>query len=97
MVLALVMFVLVATGAVALWMVYVLAFLLGLVFVVDMPTRQSFVVELVGPDEVPNAVGLNSAMFNTGRVVGPAVAGVLIATVGIGLDLPAQRRCRTWP
>ena len=83
MVLALVMFVLVATGAVALWMVYGLAFLLGLVFAVDMPTRQSFVVELVGPDEVPNAVGLNSAMFNTGRVVGPAVAGVLIATVGL--------------
>ncbi len=83
MMLALVMFVLVATGAVALWMVYGLAFLLGLVFAVDMPTRQSFVVELVGPDEVPNAVGLNSAMFNTGRVVGPAVAGVLIATVGI--------------
>ncbi|MEA2973554.1 MAG: hypothetical protein QOG82_2012 [Actinomycetota bacterium] len=83
MVLALVMFVLVATGAVALWMVYGLAFLLGLVFAVDMPTRQSFVVELVGPDEVPNAVGLNSAMFNSGRVVGPAVAGVLIATVGL--------------
>src|SRR5205085_1640255 len=83
MALAVVMFVLVATGAVALWMVYVLAFLLGLVFMVDMPTRQSFVVELVGADEVPNAVGLNSAMFNTGRVVGPAVAGILIATVGI--------------
>ncbi|HVF14740.1 MAG TPA: MFS transporter [Acidimicrobiales bacterium] len=82
MVLALVMFVLVATGAVALWMVYALALLLGLVFMVDMPTRQSFVVELVGPDEVANAVGLNSAMFNTGRVVGPALAGVLIATVG---------------
>ena len=82
MVLALVMFVLVATGAVALWMIYALAFLLGLVFMVDMPTRQSFVVEMVGPDEMPNAVGLNSAMFNTGRVVGPAAAGVLIATVG---------------
>ena len=83
LVLALVMFVLVATGAVALWMIYVMAFLLGLVFMVDMPTRQSFVVEMVGPGELPNAVGLNSAMFNTGRVVGPAVAGVLIATVGI--------------
>jgi len=83
MLLALVMFVLVATGAVTLWMIYVLAFLLGLVFMVDMPTRQSFVVEMVGPDEMPNAVGLNSAMFNTGRVVGPAIAGVLIATVGI--------------
>ncbi len=83
MTLAVVMFVLVATGAVVLWMVYALALLLGLVFMVDMPTRQSFVIELVGPDEVPNAVGLNSAMFNTGRTVGPAVAGILIATVGI--------------
>ena len=97
MVLALVMFVLVATGAVALWMVYVLAFLLGLVFMVDMPTRQSFVIEMVGPDEVPNAVGLNSAMFNTGRVVGPAVAGVLIATVGTASTFLAQRRSPTWP
>jgi MFS family permease len=82
MALALVMFVLVVTGAVTLWMIYALAFLLGLVFMVDMPTRQSFVVELVGADDVANAVGLNSAMFNTGRTVGPAVAGVLIATVG---------------
>ncbi len=84
MALAVAMFALVATGAITLWMVYTLAFLLGLVFVVDMPTRQSFVVELVGPAELPNAVGLNSAMFNSGRVIGPAVAGVLIATVGIG-------------
>ena len=96
MVLALVMFVLVATGAVALWMVYVLAFLLGLVFMVDMPTRQSFVVELVGPDELPNAVGLNSAMFNAGRMVGPAVAGVLIATVGTASTFLLNAR-PTWP
>jgi MFS family permease len=82
-VLALVMFALVATGAVALWMVFVLAFLQGLVFAVDMPTRQAFVVEMVGPDQVPNAVGLNSAMFNIGRMVGPALAGVVIATAGI--------------
>lgn len=83
MVLAVAMFGLVATGVVTLWMVYLFAFLLGLVFTVDMPTRQSFVVELVGPEQVANAVGLNSAMFNTGRVVGPAVAGILIATAGI--------------
>ena len=81
--LAFVLWLLVATGAVALWMVYVLAFLLGLVTVVDLPTRHAFVIEMVGGDEVPNAVGLNSAVFNTGRLVGPAVAGVLIAGVGV--------------
>jgi MFS family permease len=76
---------LVVTDAVQLWMVEVFAFLLGMVFVVDMPTRQSFVVEMVGPDEVPNAVGLNSAMFNAGRLIGPALAGVIISTAGVGL------------
>ena len=64
-------------------MVYVLAFLLGAVQAVDLPTRQSFVTEMVGPGEVANAVGLNSASFNTARVLGPAVAGGLIAVVGI--------------
>ena len=82
-VLALALWGLVASGAVQLWMVYVLAFLLGVVTMVDMPTRQSFVIEMVGPDEVPNAVGLNSAMFNTGRILGPAAAGVMIASFGI--------------
>jgi MFS family permease len=53
------------------------------VTMVDMPTRQSFVIEMVGPDEVPNAVGLNSAMFNAGRILGPTAAGVTIATLGI--------------
>jgi MFS family permease len=81
--LALVLWALVATHTVELWMVYVLAFLLGMVTMVDMPTRQAFVIEMVGPDEVPNAVGLNSAMFNTGRILGPAAAGVTIATLGI--------------
>jgi len=74
---------LVATGRVELWMVYVFAFLLGVVTMVDMPTRQSFVIEMVGPEEVPNAVGLNSAMFNTGRILGPAAAGIVIASFGI--------------
>jgi MFS family permease len=81
--LALILWALVATGAVELWMVYVMAFLLGMVTMVDMPTRQSFVIEMVGPDEVPNAVGLNSAMFNTGRILGPAAAGITIAWLGI--------------
>jgi MFS family permease len=81
--LALVLGVLTATGAVRLWVVYVLALLLGCATAFDMPTRQAFVSEMVGPDRVTNAVGLNSAVFNSARVVGPAVAGVLIAAVGI--------------
>ena len=81
--LALVLGVLTATGAVRLWMVYVLALLLGCATSFDMPTRQAFVSEMVGPDRVTNAVGLNSAVFNSARVVGPAVAGVLIAAIGI--------------
>ena len=81
--LALVLGVLTATGAVRLWMVYALALLLGCATAFDMPARQSFVSEMVGPDRVANAVGLNSASFNTARVLGPAAAGGLIAVVGI--------------
>jgi MFS family permease len=81
--LALVLGVLTATGAVRLWMLYVLALLLGCATAFDMPTRQAFVTEMVGPDRLANAIGLNSAVFNSARVVGPAVAGVLIAAVGI--------------
>jgi MFS family permease len=81
--LALALGVLTATGAVRLWMVYALALLLGCVTAFDMPARQAFVSEMVGPDRVANAVGLNSASFNTARVLGPAAAGVLIAVVGI--------------
>ena len=64
-------------------MVYALALLLGVATAFDMPAGQAFVSEMVGPDRVANAVGLNSASFNTARVVGPAVAGGLIAVVGI--------------
>ena len=69
-------------GAASLYDVYLFAFLLGLVTAVDNPTRQSFVSELVGGKELPNAVGLNSATFNAARIVGPAVAGLLIEGVG---------------
>ncbi len=72
------------TGVVALWHVYVLALLLGVATSVDTPTRQAFVTELVGPELVPNAVSLNSATFNTARIVGPAVAGVMITGIGTG-------------
>jgi len=82
-VLAVVLWTIVLTGVVDLWMIYVLAFLLGCVTVFDNPTRQAFVIEMVGMDDVANAVGLNSAVFNGARLVGPAVAGVLIGTIGI--------------
>jgi MFS family permease len=70
------------SGAVALWHVYALAFALGIASAIDAPVRQAFVTELVGPSLLPNAVGLNSATFNTARVLGPAVAGLLIASSG---------------
>jgi MFS family permease len=72
------------SGAVQLWHVYALAFGLGLASVVDTPVRQAFVSEMVGPDDLPNAVSLNSATFNSARIVGPALAGAAIAAVGTG-------------
>jgi MFS family permease len=73
------------TGTAEIWHVYVLAFLLGTAAVFDAPARQSFVSEIVERDDVSNAVGLNSASFNAARIVGPAVAGVLIAALGGGV------------
>jgi MFS family permease len=70
---------------VAVWHIFVLAFLLGVVNSIDMPARQSFVVEMVGSDDVANAVALNSAVFNGARIVGPAIAGVLIGLIGTAL------------
>ncbi len=69
-------------AAASLYDVYLFAFLLGLATAVDNPTRQSFVSELVGGKDLPNAVGLNSATFNAARIVGPALAGLLIDGVG---------------
>jgi MFS family permease len=74
---------LVASGSVRLWMVWALASLYGFINVIDNPSRQSFVVEMVGPDDLANAVGLNSVIVNSSRIVGPALAGMLIATVGM--------------
>jgi predicted MFS family arabinose efflux permease len=74
---------LVWSGHVRYWHVGLLALLLGCANVVDMPTRQSFVVEMVGRQALGNAVALNSAAFNGARIVGPAVAGLLIARVGV--------------
>ncbi len=82
--LAFTMGVLVVTGTVQVWHVYVMAFVLGLVACVEVPTRQSFVVEMVGRRDLPNAIALNSSSFNLARIVGPAVAGVLMSWIGTG-------------
>ncbi len=76
--------VLTITGLVRLWQVDLFAFLLGCVTAFDAPARQTFVAELVGETDLPNAVGLNSTSFNAARTVGPAVAGMLIGVVGSG-------------
>ncbi len=83
--LALVLGLLTVTGVVRLWMVFVLAVALGTVNSVDQPARQTFVPEMVGRDRVQNAVSLNSVLTNAARAIGPAAAGVLIATVGVGV------------
>lgn len=80
--LALILGVLAVTGMVRPWHIYVLAFGLGLATVVDNPTRQSFAIEMVGKDDLQNAIGLNSAVFNLARIAGPAVAGLVIAVIG---------------
>lgn len=81
--LALILGTLVATGLVRVWMVYILAFCLGIVNVFDNPTRQTFYIELVGPDHLRNAVTLYSILINLARIIGPAIAGALIAAVGL--------------
>jgi len=82
--LALVLGVLVVSGQVQLWQVYLVAFLLGCATAFDVPARQTFVSELVPDHHLTNAVALNSTSFQTARLVGPALAGVLIAVVGTG-------------
>ncbi|MGH3483635.1 MAG: MFS transporter [Nocardioidaceae bacterium] len=78
--------ILAVTGLAEAWHVYVLAFLFGTGTAFDAPARQSFVVEMVGTDDLANAVGLNSASFNTARIIGPAAAGGLIAVLGSGVS-----------
>jgi MFS family permease len=71
-------------GIITPWQVYLLAGLRGAVLVLDAPARQALTFQMVGRDELPNAVALNSSLFNAARVVGPAVGGVVVATVGVG-------------
>jgi MFS family permease len=87
-VLALGLGLLVAADAIALWHVYLLAAALGVISSLDTPARQSFVAEMVGPEHLANAVSLNSTAFNAARLIGPAIAGALIAVSG-GNTAPA--------
>ncbi len=80
---AIIVAVLTATGQIQMSHLYILTGILGCALAIDNPTRQAFVSELVGPDDLPNAVALNSSVFNATRIIGPSVAGVLIAAFGI--------------
>jgi len=84
MILAFILAALTLAGIIAVWHILVLATLQGIVNSFDMPARQSFVVEMVGKDDLPNAIALNSTMFNSARMIGPAVGGLLVALVGEG-------------
>ncbi len=84
MLLAFVLAALTLTGKIQVWHVFVLAALLGVVNAFDIPGRQSFLVDMVGKEDLMNAIALNSSMFNGARVIGPAVAGVLVARLGEG-------------
>src|SRR5579872_244415 len=84
MLLALVLALLTLTGKVQVWHIFVLAALLGVVNAFDIPGRQSSLVDMVGKEDLMNAIALNSSMFNGARVIGPAVAGVLVARLGEG-------------
>lgn len=82
---ALLLWALVATGSVQLWQIYVLAMLLGLTTCLDQPARSAFVVEMVGREDLPNVVALNSSLLNLSRIVGPGLAGIIIAASGVTL------------
>ncbi len=84
MVLAALLAILTLTGPIRIWEIFLLAGLLGTVNAFDIPARQSFVVELVGREDLPNAIALNSSMFNAARLVGPALAGFAVAAIGEG-------------
>ncbi len=88
---ALVLGLLVVAGVVQVWEIALLAALLGLNNAFENPARQSFMLEMVGPEHLRNAVSLNSVLVNVARAIGPAVAGILIATVGDRGLLPGQR------
>jgi MFS family permease len=85
MIQALLMAALTLTHKITVWEIFVLALLLGVCNAYDIPARQSFLVEMVGSEDLMNAIALNSSMFNGARIVGPAIAGVLVASLGEGM------------
>jgi MFS family permease len=84
MILAFLLAALTLSGKIQVWHIFVLAALLGIVNAFDIPARQAFLVEMVGRDDLMNAIALNSSMFNGARVIGPAIAGILVAKIGEG-------------
>ena len=84
MILAFILAFLTLKGIVTVWEVVVLASLMGVVNSFDIPARQAFLVEMVGRDDLMNAIALNSSMFNGARIIGPAIAGILVASIGEG-------------
>ncbi len=84
MILALIFATLTLTGVIQVWHIFVLAALLGVVNAFDIPARQSFLVDMVGKEDLMNAIALNSTMFNGARIIGPAVAGILVVRIGEG-------------
>ncbi|MGI8470378.1 MAG: MFS transporter [Pyrinomonadaceae bacterium] len=84
MVLAFIYAVLTLTGRIQVWEIFVIAICLGIINAFDIPTRQAFVTDLVGREDLINAIALNSSMFNGARIIGPAIAGILVAAVGEG-------------
>ncbi|MFB3915944.1 MAG: MFS transporter [Terriglobales bacterium] len=84
MILAFILAWLTLTGRIQVWQIFVLAAALGVVNAVDIPTRQAFIVDMVGKEDLMNAIALNSSMFNGARIIGPAIAGILVASIGEG-------------
>jgi len=84
MLLAFILAALTIANLVRVWHVFILAALMGLVNAFDIPARQAFLVEMVGKDDISNVIALNSSMFNGARIIGPALAGVLVASIGEG-------------
>lgn len=84
MLLAFTLGILTLTGEVTVWMIGITAFLLGIVTAIDSPARQAFISEIVTKEQLPSAIALNSGIFNAARVIGPSIAGLLIAMIGTG-------------
>jgi MFS family permease len=82
---AFLLWLLIVTGTVQLWHIYVLAILLGITSCLDQPTRTAFVVEMAGREDLPNAVALNSSLMNLARIVGPGLGGIIIAISGVSM------------